>query len=146
MMAVNKKMVATNVLILLTVVLLGVSCFSKPPAGWGKLLKHKGGSLFYTSNVTEEEARRLVGYLLKTKFFQDDKSRIAQLTKKGNVYQVRVVADKGVIEQKRTPEEMGPVEAAGLLARDISEKAFNGAKVEWHLCDDKLNTLRVGTY
>lgn len=88
----------------------------------------------------------MVDYLSKTRFFQDDKSRIAQLTKKGNVYQVRVVADKGVIEQKRAPEEMGPVEAAGLLAQDISEKVFNGVKVEWHLCDDNLNTLRVGTY
>ena len=147
MRSVGKERITAVGLILLTAVLLVVGCSSKPPAQWGKVLKYnKGGNLFYTSNVTEEEARRLGDYLLKAGLFQDDKPTIAQLTKKGDVYQVRVVAEKGVIEKKRAPEEMDPVQAAGLLAENISEKVFNGAKVEWHICDDKLKTLRVGSY
>lgn len=147
MRRVGKKRITPTVLILFTAVLLGVGCSSKSSAQWGKVLKYdKGGSLFYTSNVTEEEARRLGDYLLKVGFFQDDEPRISQLTKEGGVYQFRVVVDKEVIEKKPAPETMGPVEAAGLLAQEMSERLFNGAKVEWHLCDDKLKTMRVGSY
>ena len=143
---VGKEKITAVVLILLTVVLLGMGCSSKPPAQWGKVLKYgNGGSLFYTSDVTEEEARRLRDYLLKIKTFQDEPP-IVQLARKGDVYQVRMVADKEVIEKELPPEVMGPVEAAGQLAEDISEEVFNGAKVEWHLCDDKLKTLRIGSY
>lgn len=146
MMSVGKKRIARDVLILLAVVLLAAGCSSRTPTRWGKVLKYKGGSLFYTSRVTEEEARRLGDYLLKVGFFQDDEPRISQLTKEGGVYQFRVAVDKEVIEKKPAPETMGPVEAAGLLAQEISERLFNGAKVEWHLCDDKLKTMRVGSY
>ena len=72
MRGVDKKRIAITVLILFAVVLLGMSCSYKPPAQWGKVLKYgNGGSLFYTSDVTEEEARRLRDYLLKIKTFQD---------------------------------------------------------------------------
>ena len=146
MRGVGKKRIAITVLILLAVVLLGMGCSSKPPAQWGKVLKYgNGGSLFYTSDVTEEEARRLRDYLLKIKTFQNEPP-IVQLARKGDVYQVRMVVDKEVIEQKQDPELMGPAEAAGHLAEDVSKKVFNGAKVEWHLCDDKLKTLRIGSY
>ena len=146
MMSVGKKRIARDVLILLAVVLLAAGCSSRTPRRWGKVLKYKGGSLFYTSRVTEEEARRLGDYLLKVGFFKDDEPCISQLTKEGGVYQFRMVVDKEVIEKKPAPETMGPVEVAGLLAQYMSERLFNGAKVEWHLCDDKLKTLRVGSY
>ena len=146
MRSVGKKKIMPAMLILLMAVFLGAGCSSKPPAQWGKVLKYgNGGSLFYTSDVTEEEARRLRDYLLKIKTFQDEPT-IAQLTKEGEVYQLRVAVEKGVIEKKRSAEEMGPVEAAGLLAGEVSKEVFNGAKVEWHLCDDKLKTLRIGSY
>ncbi len=146
MRGVGRKRIMPAMLILLMVVFLGAGCSSKPPAQWGKVLKYgNGGSLFYTSDVTEEDARRLRDYFLKIKTFQD-KTPIAQLARKGDVYQVRMVAEKGVIEQEQDPKLMGPVEAAGQLAEDISEEVFNGAKVEWHLCDDKLKTLRIGSY
>lgn len=140
----GKKRIAITVLILFAVVLIGVGYTLKHQARWGKVLPYKGGSLFYTSKVTEEEASSLGDYLLKAGLFRDDEPTIAQLTRKGEVYQLRVVTDKWVIEKKRAADEMGPVEAAGLLAEDISKDVFNGAKVEWHLCDDKLKTLRVG--
>ena len=143
---IGKEKIAAAVLILLAVILSGMGCSSKPPAQWGKVLKYgNGGSLFYTSDVTEEEASRLRDYFLKIKTFQDEPP-IVQLAKKGDVYQVRVVVDKGVIEKELPPEVMGTVEAAGLLAEEVSKEVFNGAKVEWHLCDDKLKTLRIGSY
>jgi hypothetical protein len=147
---VGKEKIMAAVLILLAVVLSGMGCSSKPPAQWGKVLKYgNGGSLFYTSDVTEEEARRLRDYFLKIKTFQDE-SPIVQLARKGDVYQVRMVTyfstPKEVIEQEQDPNLMGPVEAAGLLADEISKDVFNGAKVEWHLCDDNLKTLRIGSY
>ncbi|MDP2278599.1 MAG: hypothetical protein Q8K51_10295 [Nitrospirota bacterium] len=142
----NKKRITAAVLILLTAVLLGVGCSSMPQAQWGKVLKYgSGGSLFYTSDVTEEEARRLRDYFLKIKTFQDEPP-IVQLARKGNVYEVRMVVDKEVIEKELPPEVMGPVEAAGLLAEEVSKEVFNGAKVEWHLCDDSFKTLRIGSY
>ena len=146
MRSVGKKRIMPAMLILLMAVFLGEGCPSRPPAQWGKVLKYgNGGSLFYTSDVTEEEARRLRDYFLKIKTFQDEPP-IVQLARKGDVYQIRMVVDKGVIEKELPSEVMGPVEAAGLLAEEVSKEVFNGAKVEWHLCDDKLKTLRVGSY
>ncbi len=146
MRGVGKKRIAITVLILFAVVLMGVGCVSRQPVRWGKVLQYKGGSLFYTSKVTEEEARRLGDYLLKAGLFQADEPTVAQLTKKGEVYQLRVVVKNGIIENDRPAEETDPVEAAGLLAGDISKEVFKGAKVEWHICDDKLKTLRIGSY
>jgi hypothetical protein len=147
MRVVGKRRIAITVLILFAVVLMGMGCTSKPPAHWGKVLRYKkGDSLFYTPRVTEEEARRLGNYLANTTIFNDDKPTVVQLTKEGQVYQVRVVTAKEVLERERDPQEIGPVEAAGLLAEDISKEVFNGAKVEWHICDDKLKTMRVGSY
>lgn len=134
------------VLILFMAGLLGTGCVSKQPGKWGKVLPYKNGNLYYTSAVTEEEARKLGEYLLKTGFFHEGKQAIVQLTKKEGVYQVRSVSSKEALEKQRPAEEMGPVEAAGLLAEDVSKELFNGAKVEWHLCDDNLNTLRIGSY
>ena len=146
MRSVGKKKIMPAMLILLMAVFLGAGCASKPSAQWGKVLKcGNGGNLFYTSDVTEEEARRLRDYFLKIKTFQDEPP-IVQLARKGNVYEVRMVVDKEVIEKELPPEVMGPVEAAGLLAEEVSKEVFNGAKVEWHLCDDKLKTLRIGSY
>ena len=143
---VDKKRITTAVLILFAIVLAAAGCVSKHSPRWGEVLKYEGGSLFYTSKVTKEDAQRLGDYLLKAGLFKAGKATIAQLTKQGQVYQLRVVSEKGILEKKRAPEEMGPVEAAGLLAEDISKEVFGGAKVEWHICDDNLNTLSIGSY
>lgn len=140
----SKKRIRPLVLIIL-MVLLGIGCVFKQPPEWGKVLRYnKGGNLFYTPEVTEEEARRLGDYLLKIGFFQDNRPNIVQLSKKADVYQIRTVSSKKALEKEQDSEVMGPVEAAGLLAEDISRELFNGAKVEWHLCNDNLKTLRVG--
>ncbi|MDP2921214.1 MAG: hypothetical protein Q8O12_02435 [Candidatus Omnitrophota bacterium] len=140
----GKKRIAVTVFILVAVALISAGYALKQKAQWGRTLPYKGCRLFYTSKVTEKEAHRLGEYLLKVGLFRDGESTVAQLTKEGDVYQLRVVTDKEALEKKRPPEEMGPVEAAGLLAEEISKDVFNGAKVEWHLCDDKFRTLRIG--
>jgi hypothetical protein len=145
MRSVGKNKIAIAILFL--VVLIGALYALKHPAGQGKVLEYKGGRLFYTSKVTEEETRRLGDYLSRVGLFQNNEGPvIAQLTKKKDTYQLRVVTDLEEIEKERPAEKMGPVEAAGLLAEDISTEVFDGAKVEWHLCDDKLKTVRIGGY
>ncbi len=143
----GKKKMAVTVLIALALTLAaGAGYVLKQKPGWGKVLEYKGGRLFYTSMVTEDEARKMGEYLLKVELFKDGGSSIAQLTKAGDVYQLRMITDKEVLEEKPSPGFMGPVEASGLLAEDISNAVFNGAKVEWHLCDDKLRTIKIGGY
>jgi hypothetical protein len=127
-------------------IFLVTGCSSLPSAQWGKFLQlGKEGKLFYTPEVTKEEAVKLRDYFASLQVFQDGK-QVIQLTKKDGVYQIRSVTEKKILEEEVSPDDMGPVEAAGLLAEDISEEVFNGAKAEWHLCDDDLKTLAVGTY
>jgi len=121
-------------------------CSSQPPTQWGKSLQlGKEGKFFYTSEVTEKEAIRLRDYFISLNT-TEDWPQVIQLTKKDGGYQVRSVINKEVLEEEVSPDEMGLVESVGILAEILSEDVFNGAKVEWYLCDNDLRTLAVGTY
>jgi hypothetical protein len=127
-------------------IFLIAGCSSQPSDQWGKSLQlGKEGKLFYTSEVTEEEAVRLRDHFISLNAFEDWQ-RVIQLTKKDGVYQVRSVINKEILEEEVPPDKMGLVESVGILAEFLSEDVFNGAEVEWHLCDDDLKTLAVGKY
>ena len=142
----GKKVVMFAVLVLGVFTLLRAGFTLEPSAQPGNSLKYgKAGTLNYSLGVTEEEVQRLADYLAKLEPSQGE-SPVFKLAKEGDVYQVSSVIDKEELEKQVPPELMGPVEAAGLLAEDVSQGVFNGSKVEWHLCDKDFNTLRVANY
>ena len=142
----GKNKLTSAVLILAVFALLQAGCSSKSAPQWGKSIEYGSkGTLYYASGVTEQEARKLADYLSKLKSAQGE-LRPFRLTKENGVYQVRAVTDREVFEKEVPADQMGPVDAARLLAEDISGEVFNGAKVEWHFCDKDFKTLRAVGY
>lgn len=110
----------------------------KDPARLDKMLRCDGGRLYYSSVITYGEARKMVDYLARYKFFKyDNPNKSAQLTKNGNIYQFRIVGVEG------KENDAYYIDVVKLLATDISKEVFDGAPMEIHLCDKQFNTLRA---
>lgn len=106
-----------------------------------KLNFGENNELYYTTNVKEEEAKKLGDYLVKEEFFaKDGNSRTVQLNKSGSTYEFRMVVKEGLDKDQATIDLMKTVGA------ELSEAVFSGATVDVHLCDDALKTLRVVIY
>jgi hypothetical protein len=122
-------------LVILGVVLVVLAlCFGNPH---GKEIKLNGGSqLFYTSNVTEAEARKLADYLNEVTENAPNAGTF-QLNKRGDVYEVRMVVKDGVADDTSNDALMQ------LWGLGLSIKVFDKAPVEVHLCDRQLKTIRV---
>ena len=103
---------------------------------FGKQITKNGLQLFYTDNVSEEEAKRLINYLVKSEFV-DGEQKTVQLNKSGKTYEFRMVVKKG-IEQDQEYIEIGKY-----FTIELSESVFNNSPVDIHLCDELLNTIRV---
>jgi hypothetical protein len=123
--------------ILIAVVLIGVALLRITSCNnYGKKLTFNGGELYYTSQVTEADAKKLGEYLVKEKFFDGTKKTV-QLNKNKGTYEFRMVVIK---DGEKAPNT---VETFTSVSKELSENVFNGGKVVVHLCDDHLKTLRV---
>ncbi|MDT5123388.1 MAG: hypothetical protein QOC96_2870 [Acidobacteriota bacterium] len=103
---------------------------------FGKRLEFNKGELYYTSAVTEDEAKKLGNYLVIIGYFADRQVTV-QLDKSSDTYQVRFVVQEG---GEKNEEALASFK---LLVNMLSKDVFNGAKVEIHLCNDKLKTIKV---
>lgn len=98
----------------------------------------ENNELYYTENVTVEQAQALGDYLVKGEFFANDgNNRTVQLNKTGSTYEFRMVVKKGLDQDQST------IDIMKTIATDISVNVFKGETVDVHLCDDTLKTLRV---
>lgn len=105
-------------------------------SSYGTRLELKGGGeLYYTSAVTEAEARKLVEYLNAN--FLKDNAITMQLTRHEGTYQLRVCVKDGVERDEKA--------AVGFLALGcaLSLEVFDKAPVEIQLCNRNLKTVRV---
>ena len=89
--------------------------------------------LYYTSAVTVDEATGLAKFLAGAGWSE----QTVQLTKNGNTIEFRVVVKKGMDSDQ---EAIGQFKG---LCEEISQAVFSGQKVDIHMCDDEMNTLRV---
>ncbi|MDR1897766.1 MAG: hypothetical protein LBR10_13350 [Prevotellaceae bacterium] len=98
-----------------------------------------GIQYFYTSTVTETELYKLADALKDLGFddTDEDESKTIQLNKTGNTYEIRAVAKKG-LEMDNEFCDM-----AKKLAKYVSSNVFDDANVEFHLCNEHLETVRV---
>lgn len=120
--------------VLLLVVVVAMTFASCQNYGTEK--EFDGVQLFYTENVTEDEADKLGEYLISSGF-ADGAEKSVQLEKEGETYQFRMVVKEG-FEKK---EEF--LALAKQFANEMSLDIFDGAPVEVHLCNDHLETLKV---
>jgi len=105
-------------------------------SGYGKEKKFNGVQLFYTSKVTEAQADKLGNYLISGGFANGEKKTV-QITKTGNTYEFRMVVKKGIEKDEEYTKLFKS------YAWELSQFVFNGVRLEIHLCDDKLKTLKV---
>jgi hypothetical protein len=97
---------------------------------------YNGVELYHTKSVTDAEASKLGNYLV-TSQFADGKDKTVQLTKSGDVYQFNFVVKNGV------EKDTSIVKNTKLFASILSAQVFNGAKVEVHMCDEYMKSLKV---
>jgi hypothetical protein len=116
--------------------LRGILLLTGVVGGYGTQLTFNHGELYYTASVKADDAQRLGSYLVKEKFFDGHRISV-QLTKENGTYQSRMVTQPKALEDK------GYMQIAGQFAGEMSQHVFNGAKVEIHLCDDHLKTVKV---
>lgn len=120
-------------------VLLGVSALGCGQ-GLGSRLEFNGGELYYTSQVTKQEAQKLGECLVEQDFF-DGKEKSVQLDKEGETYVFRAVVKKELQENIANNATLDPV--FKFIALGMSVNVFGGSPVEIHLCDGSFKTLRV---
>lgn len=99
-------------------------------------LEYNGGELFYTTNVTEAEAKKLGDYMVKEGFYDGTKKSV-ELDKSGPTYQFRMVVMK---EKQNDPATISTMKT---VANELSGNVFDNAPTEVHICDDRLRTLHV---
>lgn len=126
----NKNYMSSIIAIAILLV-VGLAC-----SQYGEKLEYNGGEVYYTENVTKQEAQKLGEYLVAQKFF-DGNPKTVQLDKSGSTYQFRMVVQK----EKQNDEATAVI--MKVFAQQISSDVFNDAPVELHICDESLKTLKV---
>ena len=104
-------------------------------AEFGKKLKYGNMEVFYTSSVTEYEARSFGNYMLGNGWGKKPCS--IQLNHPGKYYEIRLVVEESYISSEDF------VKSAELLARMVSGEVFKDSRVDIHLCDNRLKTVKV---
>ena len=103
-----------------------------------KLIFLESNALYYTDDVTLEEAQRLGTYLVQESFFKnDDMVRSIQLNHNGTAYEFCMIIEEGL--------ETDPGLVAGMenLASILSNDVFDNERLEVHLCADRFRTLKI---
>ncbi len=106
------------------------------PTNFGTKLEFNSSELYYSSNVTYQQAERLGEYLVSSKFFADKKIS-TQFDKKAGVYVFRYVIAPGY------ENDESYLKIVSQYANEISRDVFSGAPVEINLTDSNFNTLVV---
>jgi hypothetical protein len=103
---------------------------------YGALLEVNHGQLYYTTAVSQEEAKALGAFLVEVQIF-DGRQISIQLTKAGQILQVRFPVKPGL------DQDEAYIASIRALGAQISQNVFHGAPVEVDLCDQDLKTLRA---
>ena len=116
---------------ILVVIGIGFLVYQGSGMAYGKKLRFGKGELYYKDPVTEKEAKEVGNYLLKKHFFHNKNRTSAQVLKKKDLYQIRMVTKEDVYKGKNYH----------LLFRCLINKdLLAGKKIELHLCNTTLTT------
>ena len=113
------------------IVFMMQSCFKR-----GNKLTYNEGELYFTEQVQKSDAEKLGKYLLNEGFFNGEK-RTVQINKNGKTWEFRMVVKKG------TETDDQYINLFGFFSLQLSKAVFNNEPVDIHLCNEKLETLKV---
>lgn len=121
---------------ILALVTLFMSC-----SNYGEKLEFDGTEVYYTKGIEKAEATKLGQYLISSKF-ADGRKKSVQLTKdeETNRYNFRMVT------AEKAAKDSTYNFIFKLMARQISDSVFAGKPVDFHVCDNTFNTLKVLSY
>ena len=124
------KSITKHIVLFISLSLL-IGCSS-----YGKKLDFNGTEVYYTSKVEKADAEKLGDYLVKSKFADGGKKSI-QLTKEKDIFVFRMVTTREAAESKMYETVFK------LFTKTISDSVFNKQPVDFHVCDNTFNTLKV---
>lgn len=119
-------------LLSLAFLLLIISCNN-----YGKKLKYGNSEVYYTTNVTEDLAKKLGDYLEKVQFFQPGRRISVQLDKAADTFLFRMVVKKEFVNDPKY------IESGKTSITEFSQNVFDSKPVIVHFCDDHLKTVRI---
>lgn len=109
----------------------------KPDAAGGELTYGKA-ALGYAKEVSAADAKKLGDYFVKAVAFGESPLKV-RLEKSGETWVVKIAPDKDLRENAEYAD------ACREFAAGIAKDVLGGAKVEIHICDDAMKTLKVVT-
>lgn len=101
-------------------------------------LKINDDELYYTKNVQIEEVNKLGNYLTEGGMFVKDENKISvKIDKRNNTYIFSFPIEKEFLNDNQNNLLFKTI------GEGISKDVFNNSPVEVHLCDNRLNTLKI---
>lgn len=110
--------------------------FSSCSNNYGTKLMFDNTELYYTDDITEDEANEIGKYLQEIDFTDGDEKTV-QIAKDGDTYQFRMVVKEGYDEDKDYEQ------IAYEFIYNLSYDVLNGAPAELHMCDENIETIKV---
>ncbi|MFT5602624.1 MAG: hypothetical protein ACI9N1_002883 [Flavobacteriales bacterium] len=120
----------------LAIILILSLSFLASCANYGSEKKYGNLQMFYTEGISESQVDELATFLEEQGFVSDTEISV-QLNKEGEIYQFRMVTKDEFIED----ETKHPIFKT--MANMISSEVFDDATVEVHLCDERLETMKI---
>jgi hypothetical protein len=103
---------------------------------FGENMQFAGGSLYYASNIPANDVIRLGEFLVFKGIFDGNKKSL-RIKKYNSQYELRMIVPIGYHHDAEI------VETCSSLAHEISDKIFEGNKLNVILCDMNFKTVNV---
>ena len=100
-------------------------------------LTFKQGVLLYNASVSPDVATRVGEYLVRQKYFSDEKAVTVQLDREQEVYRLRFVIDPA------HADDVLPNIAFGMMGSEIAREVLGGQSIEVALYDDQLQPVKT---
>lgn len=104
---------------------------------YGEKLPYGKSDLYYTDNVSKEEAKKMGDFLQANQFFPEDKKISVQLDKASDTFLFRMVVMDNFLN------DSSYAESAKFTVGEISKNVFDTKPVIMHFCDEYFKTVKV---
>lgn len=95
-----------------------------------------GGEIYYTKKIKKKQVEKLGSFLIQDEFF-DGSTKSVLLDRKDKEYHFHMVVLDGYVEDSEF------LTITKMYSKHLSDHAFSGAPVHIHLCDNRMNTLKI---
>lgn len=105
--------------------------------GYGEKIPYGKSEVYYTDNVSKEQAQKLGDYLQANQFFQEGRKISVQLDKAADTMLFRMVVLDNFVN------DSSYIENAKFSVSKLSKDVFDMKPTIFHFCDDHFKTVRI---